>query len=170
MAWLAAAAPYIGLVTTGVSAYSQVQQGKAAKAGADIAASNRELEAVQQEREANASQAESQRQAINERKRANYMASRALAVSAASGAGASTPTTEKIIGDIQSEGDYRVLSALYSGDTDAELSRYAANVSRSDASTLRRAGSARKRGAYMNAGSTILGGASDFYSKYGKAA
>lgn len=149
MAFLLAAAPYIALATTAVQGYNQLEQGKAAKSASDAVA-------IQQEREGKAAQAEAQREALNERKKANYAASRALAVSAASGAG----VADDAIADLQAEGDYRVLSALYSGDTDAELANFAAGASR-------REGSARKRGAYMNAGSTILGGASDFYSKYG---
>lgn len=149
MALLAVAAPYIALATTAVQGYNQIEQGKAAKSDADAVA-------IQQEREGKAAQAEAQREALNERKKANYAASRALAVSAASGAG----VADDAIADLQAEGDYRVLSALYSGDTDAQLASFAAGATR-------REGRARKRGSYMNAGSTILGGASDFYSKYG---
>jgi len=149
MAFLAAAAPYIGLAATGVSAYQQIEAGKAAKA-------NAEGVAIQQERAGKAAQAEAQREALNERKKANYAASRALAVSAASGAGADYDA----VADLQAEGDYRVLSSLYAGDTDAQLANYAAGATR-------RQGSARQRGSYMSAASTILGGASDFYSKYG---
>lgn len=149
MAFLAAAAPYIGLAITGVQAYNQLEGGKAAKSAAEAVA-------IQQEREGKAAQAESQREALFERKKANYAASRALAVSAASGAG----VADDQIADLQAEGDYRVLSSLYAGDTDAALANFAAGATR-------REGRARKRGAYMNAASTILGGASDFYSKYG---
>jgi hypothetical protein len=149
MAVLAAAAPYIGLATTAVGAYNQIEGGKAAKA-------NAEAVAIQQEREGKAAQAEAQREALNERKKANYAASRALAVSAASGAGADY----NAVADLKAEGDYRVLSALYSGDTDANLAKFAAGATR-------RTGAARQRGAYMSAASTILGGASGFYGKYG---
>jgi len=155
VAFLAAAAPYVALATTGVQAYNQIEGGKAARA-------NAEAVAIQQEREGKAIQAEAQREALNERKKASYAASRALAVSAASGAGVSNPTVQNILGDIEAEGDYRVLSSLYAGDTDAALANFAAG-------STRRTGRARQRGAYMNAGSTILGGASDFYSKYGDA-
>lgn len=151
MAFLAAAAPWVAAVGTGVSAYQQIEAGKAAKA-------NAEALATQQEKAGKAAQAESQREALNERKKASYAASRALAVSAASGAGADYDA----VADLKAEGDYRVLSALYAGDTDNELAKYAAGATR-------RTGAARQRGSYMNATSTILGGASDFYSKYGDA-
>lgn len=152
MAFLAAIAPYVGLASAGVQAYSGIQQGKAAKA-------NAESVAIQRERAGKAAQAESQREAIYERKKANYAESRALAVAAASGGGVETPTVQNILGDIQKQGDYNVLATLYSGDTDAELANLAAN-------TARREGRAAKRASYLNAGSTILQGASSFYSKY----
>lgn len=151
MAVLAAAAPYIAAGATIVQGYNSIEQGQAASA-------NAETVAIQQERAGKAAQAESQREALNERKKANYATSRALAVSAASGAG----TADDAIADLQAEGDYRFLTSLYSGDTDAQLAKFAAG-------STRRTGAARERGAYMNAGSTILGGASDFYSKYGDA-
>ena len=153
MAWLAAAAPYIGLVGTGVSAYGQYETGKAAKANADLVA-------IQQERQGKAAQAEAQREAIYERKRSQHLQSRARAVAAASGGSVSDPTVQNILGDIEDEGEFRALSALYSGDSDEALARLAAG-------STRREGRAARRGAYLNAGSTILGGASDFYSKYG---
>lgn len=154
MAFLAAAAPYVGLIGAGYGAYSQYTAGKAD-------AANQRALAIQQEREGKASQAEAQRAAIEERRKAKYAQSRALAVSAASGAGASeSPTVANILGDIEAEGEYRALSALYSGDTDAALSRYAAGASR-------REGRARRLSSYYDASSTILGGVGDFYEKYG---
>lgn len=149
MAFLAAAAPYVALASTAASVYGQYESGRAAKA-------NQETIAIQQEKSGKAAQAEAQREALYERKKANYAASRALAVSAASGAGADYGA----VADLQAEGDYRVLSALYAGDTDAELARYAAGSSR-------RRGSALRRGSYLNAASTILGGGASFYDKYG---
>lgn len=152
MAWLGAATSYLGLASAGVQAYSQTQSGKAAKA-------NAEAVAIQQERAGKAAQAESQREAIYERKKANYAQSRALALAAASGGGVDNPTVQNLLGDIEEQGDYNVLASLYSGDTDAEL----ANLS---AAATRREGRAYKRASYLNAGSTLLSGASSFYSKY----
>lgn len=153
MAFLAAAAPYIGLIGAGVSAYGQYETGRAADANARAVA-------IQQERQAKAAQAEAQREAIYERKRAQHLQSRARAVAAASGGSVSDPTVQNILGDIEDEGEFRALSALYSGDSDAALAKYAAG-------TTRREGRAARRGSYLNASSTILSGASSFYSKRG---
>lgn len=156
MAFLALAAPYIALAATGVAAYSQVQQGKAASANAETAA-------IQQERAGVAAQAESQRDAIRERKRADLLQSRATALAASSGGSVSDPTIQNILGDISDEGEYNAMAALYSGDSDAQLAKTQAGATRNE-------GRAKRAGAYMNASSTILSGASNFYSKYGKRA
>lgn len=152
MAFLAAAAQYVGLAAAGVKAYSGIEAGKAAKA-------NAESVAIQKERQGKAAQAQSQREAIYERKKADYAGSRALAVAAASGGGVDNPTVQNILGGIKSQGDYNVLSTLYSGDTDAELANFSASATRNE-------GRAAQRASYLNAGSTILKGASSFYSKY----
>lgn len=152
MAVLAAAAPYIGLASAATQAYSGIQQGKAAKA-------NAESVAIQKERAGKAAQAEAQQQAIQERKKANYAESRALAVAASSGAGVKTPTVQNILGDLHEQGDYNVLSTLFSGDSEAEAYNLSATATRNE-------GRAAKRASYLNAGSTILQGVSSFYSRY----
>lgn len=146
------AVPYISLAAAGTQAYSQIQAGKAAKI-------NAESVALQQEKAGKAAQAESQRVALFERKKANYAESRALALAAASGGGVDNPTVQNILGDIKEQGDYNVLASLYSGDTDAELAKLSAGATR-------RQGRAYQRASYLNAGSTLLAGASSFYGKY----
>lgn len=155
MAQLASAVPYITLAMGAVSAYSSYESGKATQANAESAA-------IQSERNATAAQAEAQRSAIDERKKAKLLQSRARAVAAASGGSVNDPTIQTILTGIEDEGEYRAVSALYQGDTDAAAARYAAG-------TYRRQGRAAKRASYLNAASTILGSASSFYSKYGEA-
>jgi len=48
------------------------------------------------------------------------MESRAIAVAAASGAGVDDPTIVNLIGDLNAEGEYRVMSRLYVGEDEAE--------------------------------------------------
>lgn len=153
MAFLAAAAPYIGLATTAVSAYAGVQQGRAQDA-------NKQLLAIQQGREANQAQVEAQREALNERKRAKLVRSRALAVAGASGAGVSDPTVENILTDIETEGEMNALNALWSGD-------YTARSLRSGARASRREGAAYRTAGYVSGASTALAGTGSFFEKYG---
>jgi hypothetical protein len=154
MAFLAAAAPYIAVGATAVSANQQFQQGK-------TAAANQRLQAIQDEKEANASEVASQREAQNERRRAKILRSRALAVAGASGAGISEdPTIANILGDIDQEGELRALDSLWEGDN-------LALGLRSGAGSRRRMGNAYEAAGATNALATTAGGVNSFYSKYG---
>lgn len=153
MAWLAAAAPILSAVGAGLGVYGQLQQGKMQNLQA-------QLDAAQREREARAVEAESQREAGQATKRARLLESRARAVAAASGAGTDNTNVENILGDISAEGEYQRLAALYSGQTDANLSRYAAGVTR-------REGRARQSASRYGAFTSFLSGASDWAQKYG---
>lgn len=154
MAFLAAAAPYIGLAATGVAAVGQYQQGKTAQA-------NQRLAAIQDEKEANAAQVASQREAMNERRRAKLLRSRALAVAGASGAGISEdPTIDNILTEIDTEGEARALDAMWEGDN-------LALGLQSGAKTRRRMGNAAASAGSMNAFSTGASGLYSFAGKYG---
>ena len=81
-----------------LSAYNQTQMAKASLAGAKI-------RAVQLEEKAGQERAISQRKAVNVRRQAKLAESRALALAAASGGGASDPTVMNIISGIAGEGE-----------------------------------------------------------------
>jgi hypothetical protein len=153
MAFLSAALPYIGLATTALQGVSQYQQGK-------TDAAQLELEATRRDRSANAEQAESQREAAVERRKAQNMMSRARALAAASGGGVSNPTISAVLTDIETQGEVNALNALYSGNVAAEGYRSGAGAARRESRASRDAGT-------LNAASTILGGATSWYSKYG---
>jgi len=55
------------------------------------------------------------REVAEERRKKERMHSRAIAVSAASGAGVDDPSVVAALGDLNAEGEYRVLSTLWSG-------------------------------------------------------
>lgn len=152
MAFLAAAAPYFAAASTALTVAGAVRQGQQAKVDGIVQA--RELK-----EEANAKQAESQREAIVQRRRGVFAASRARAVAAASGAGV-TGTPELLIDRIGSQTDVNVLNALFEGDATARGLR-------SGATKAKREGKAGERaGLYKALGSAISGGSS-FYDKYG---
>lgn len=162
MPQLAAAAPYIGLATTAISAYSQAQAGKASQAEGMLAQ-------IQAERNANAEEALAGQQAASDRRKARYLRSRALAVAGASGAGVSDPTVSDILTGIDTEGEMNALTALYEG-------RIRADNTRAQGRAYAREGTARKGAAYGQAASTVLSGATEFassgagdtfFSKYG---
>jgi hypothetical protein len=117
-------------------------------------------EALQLEQQAGQDRASSQRAAGEQRRSARYLQSRVQALAAASGAGASDPTVVNLIGDIAGEGEFRALSALYEGESSARGMEYGARLAR-------KTGKAAATASYLKAGSTLLGGASSWYDKYG---
>lgn len=84
--------------------------------------------------------AASQRAGDNEVRRANLLASRALAVAAASGGGASDPTVVKLISNIAGEGTYRRLSAMYEGEERARAMRMQADAASYEGAIAEEAG------------------------------
>ena len=153
MATLAAALPYVAAASTVLSTGLAVQQGKNQR---DLA----EYQAQQREKEANAAQAEAQREAIIEKRKAKNLMSRARAVAGASGAGSSDPTVTNLLANIETQGELNALNALYSGNT-------AASGYRTGAAMARREGRASRTAGYMNAASTALSGGTSWYEKYG---
>jgi len=152
MAFLAAAAPWLAAAGTAVGVAGQVS-------ASQDAAENARLAALQAEQDANNSAAAGQRQAIDERRQAARLQSRALAVAAASGASATDPTVVTDLGQLKGEGEYRALSRLYSGDAEAE------NL-RQQASAIRSTGKARRTAGLIGAASSVLSGATSIYDRY----
>lgn len=153
MAGLAVALPYISAAATGLQAYSAHEQGKQQAAQARQVAAARDAEA-------NAAQAEAQREMLIEKRKARNLMSRARAVAAASGAGASDPTVNTLLEDIEAQGEVNALNALLSGNSLARGLRSGAGTARREARAYSRAGT-------MRAASTALDGATSWYAKYG---
>lgn len=155
MAFLATipAAGWASLATTALTAGAAYQKSRAQQA---------QLQQLAKERteDANAAAAESQRAAAIERKRAQFMMSRARAVAGASGAGVSDPTVTDILTDIETQGEMNALNTLYSGQTEERGYRQGARSARNEAGAARTAG-------YLNTGATALRGGTSWWEKYG---
>jgi hypothetical protein len=105
--------------------------------------------------------AAAQRDAMEETRKGKLIASRALAVAAASGGGASDPSVVNTIADIDGEGAYRASVALYGGEeesrrliTEGKFAQYEGQ---------------QKRSAYrMQAATSLISGITEasIYSKY----
>lgn len=119
-----------------------------------------EYEATQAYINAGQAQAAGQRKAQEEQRRSRLAQSRALAVAAASGGGASDRTVADIIADLAAEGDYRSRLAMYEGDDKARLLR-----ARGDAAKYE--GKAAQRTSYLRAATSIAGAGGTLYEKYG---
>lgn len=149
MAWFAAAAPYIMAAGAAVSAYGTIAQGNANEAMG-------RLQAAQLRKQALADEAQSQIIASEERKKADYLQSRVQSLAGASGTGMDSPNIVNTMADIDEQGAYNALAALYSGTTSARSKNLAARMAEIE-------GKSSKRSANMQAGSTILTSAAGWY-------
>lgn len=126
------------LFKVGASIYQGREANKAAKE-----------EAKQLERRAGSERASSQRSAAEQKREARLVQSRALALAASSGAGASDPTIVNMMADIEGEGEYRALTELYVGEERARGDEAAAKARRREGKVARNLG-------YLKAASTIF--------------
>jgi hypothetical protein len=147
------------LAGTALSAYGKVAGGYAQKGALDASASQLEQEAGQ-------SVASGIQGAIQDRRRAAYVASNARAATAAGGLTTTGTSAVANLGQIRGEGEYRALTSLYQGyDRASELDFRA--------SGMRTEGSNAVKGGWLAGMSTVLSGASSpaaqsFYDKYAK--
>lgn len=137
------------------SAVGAIRAGNDAKSAADY-------EAAQQERMAGQERAAGQRRMIEEMRQMRLTTSRARAVNAASGGGALDPSVIDIMGDLESEGQYRADTAMYESEERARNLQGGANISRFQGKQARTAG-------YIKGISTLASGASTLYSRFGDA-
>ena len=103
----------IGIALTVASTVLQASSTLAAGKAQQRAA---EHQAAQGRQQAGQERASSQRAAIEQRRQGRVLSSRALALAAASGAGAGDPTVENILGGIGAEGEFRALNELFIGE------------------------------------------------------
>lgn len=150
---MAAATPYVAAASTALTVAATVGQGRAQAKQAGYAAQ-------QLADNAKAEKAGAILDAQQERKKANLVKSRALAVAGASGTDPSSVGISNILTDIDTEGDFNVLGTLISGD-------YAARGLNRQAAATANEGQARKKAAYVSAGLTALDGGLSWFDKYG---
>lgn len=130
--------------STALSAVSSIGGGIAAGKAAKI-------EAREMERQAIARQAEGSHRAAEEHRQKRLALSRAMAVGAASGAGRDF----QLEGEIEGEGEYRGLLAMFEGENEAQSLRRSAQIRRAEGSAARRAG-------FIGAFGELVGGAANF--------
>lgn len=145
----------LGLAGTGLSAIGSLAGGAAANASA-------KSQAAQMEAQAKSERVKAQRQAFDQRKQADLMGSRAQALAASSGAGASAdaPSVVKIMSDIAGRGEQNAQTAMWNGEENARSLEYGAKMTR-------KTGSASMLGSLLGAGSTLGTGIANYgFSKY----
>ncbi len=143
MAVMAGALPYI---SAAASIGSALGQGEAQNQIANI-------QAQQLRKQSLADKAEAVQTAKFERQKKDFLLSRVTALAASSGADVSSVNIQNALSDIDEQGEYNALAALYSGYSSADSKSYAADVAVSQ-------GKQAKASGYASAGSTILSTAS----------
>ena len=132
------------LATTGIGAYSQIQQGKAGQEQA-------KAQQLFADRQADEEQAAGQRAAAEETRKAKFAQSRLMAVAGASGSGVSDPGVMDIWGDIEQEGRYNSAVTQTMAKQRADGINYQASLDRWKADSNAKIGK-------IGAIGTILGG------------
>ncbi len=115
-------------------------------------------QAEQARQQAGQDRATSQRAAIEQRRRAKLLESKALARAAASGAGAGDPTVENILGDIGAEGEFRALAELFVGEERALGLETQADLRNFEGRQERRAGDVARSASKSTAFSQVFSG------------
>jgi hypothetical protein len=141
------------LAGTAISGYSKVYGGMKQKQADDYSASLLSQEAGQ-------SVASGIQGAIQDRRRAAYVASSARAKIAGSGLTTTGTSAISTVGQIRGEGEYRALTSLYQGsDRALELNVRGAG--------LQDEGDAAQKAGWISGISSVLTGGTSFYDKYG---
>jgi hypothetical protein len=136
--------------STAVSIGSAYGQGKAQERIAEI-------QAEQLKKQSIADKAEAVQTAKYERRKAEQLQSRVRALAAKSGSALSSTDIQNALSDIDEQGEYNALAALYSGYSSAGSKEYAATVAKAQGKQARASG-------YMKAASTILGEVQNRYA------
>lgn len=158
----------LGVGATLVQASGTLAAGRAEQEAANARAQGLEHQAAQGRQVAGQERATAQRAAIEQRRQGRFLASRALAVAAASGAGAGDPTVENILGGIGAEGEFRALSELFIGEERARGLETQADLRIFESEQERRAGKAARRASRGTAFAQILGGGATAFSASGQ--
>lgn len=145
-----AALPVIAAVAAiggaGISAAGSIQQGNQARRLGNY-------QAAQLNQQAGQDQATAQRVAEGQKLQADLAASRAKTLIGAGGGKISDPTVVDILGDIQGQGEYNSMSALFNGTERA-------NNANDQAAAARYSGNQAFQAGQIKAGSDVLNGVS----------
>lgn len=128
--------------------------------GANAEAKELRTEAGQLDQQAGQDRASSQRTGAEQKRQAKLLQSRALAVAGASGGGVNDPTVVNILANLEGEGEYRMLTALYEGEEEARSKELQAAARRREAKNV-------KKAALFNAAGQVLQAGATMYTRFG---
>lgn len=142
-----------------------------AAATEDIGARKRQLagmEAAQLRENAKASMAAGIQDSMEQQRQGRIAASRALALAAASGGGASDPTVMNIIANLSGQATYQAMSALYEGQERARLMEKQAVMTEYGGTLQEASAKSQAKATRFGALSTAASDAISMYQKYGQ--
>lgn len=179
-AWVPVAATVAGTVLGMAGAGKQAQgaeiQAAAARRTGEQRRAASEFEAEQLQVQAGQSVAAAQRDALEQDRQAKLIESRAIALAAAGGGGASDATVVKLVSQISGEGAYRRMAEIYKGDERARQLRMAAAGKRVEGAIAQDIGQsegaayeAKAKAARISGVATLFQGAGSLFGKYGGA-
>jgi hypothetical protein len=161
-AWVGAAMTVVGTLASVSSSRQQAKDaervGQAEQAQSEVTAKNMEAEAGQR-------RAVSQHKAMEDRRQARLVASRAQVV--AGGAGGDG-TALDLMGDIAGEGEYNALTSLYEGEEGARSREYSAANARAYGASRVQAANMTANAHKSNATATLFKSATSLFDKYGQ--
>lgn len=149
-----------------LSAFGQKQQGSDAATNGVQQQQLANFQAAQMRTNAGEAIASSQRSATDIQRQTDYVASRALAVAAASGGGASDPTVVNLIARAAGEGAYRRSVALYQGTDKARALDAQATATEYGGQLAAERGQETQSASDIGALSTLAKGGASLFSKY----
>src|ERR1700739_3358672 len=152
---------------TVLSGFGQLARGQAYLEHGQMQYEAAKFTAAQQLQAANNAAALAGREAFDINRQTQMVASRALAVAAGTGGGASDPTVMNVIARIQGQGAYDVASAIYSGQARAQQLRLAAAGEIWSGEEARQMGTKTAIASGFGAVSSVMQGAASFYKNYG---
>lgn len=141
------------LAGTALGAYGKVKGGYDQRSALNASASELQQEGGQ-------SVASGIQGAIQDRRRATYVASNARAETAAGGLATTGTSAIANVGQIRGEGEYRALTSMYQGYDRANELNFRAGSMRAEGSNAVKSG-------WLSGMSTVLSGGTSFYDKYG---
>ena len=161
LGWMQAASSFLEIWGTHEAARMERAKGERARIAAQFNAWNSDQLASE-------TLAASQRQALEEKRRGRYDASRALAVAAASGAAVNDPTMVRILTDAQGEAAYRAATALYEGESRARQLRIEGITGRHAGYEAEAEGASRAMGLSLQGAGRGIRAMSSLYARYGR--
>lgn len=177
-AWVPVAATVAGTVLGMAGAGKQAEGAEIQAAAARRAGEQRraaaEFEAEQLQVQAGQAVAAAQRDALEQKRQADLIESRAIALAAAGGGGASDATIVKLVSQISGEGALRAAMAAYQGDERARTLRMAAAGKRVEGAIAQDIGQSegaaygtKAQASRISGVATVLQGGGSLFGKYG---